>query len=69
MTTMLTQTLSTGSARFDQVDHRRVDRRTTAAPGAVPEDAALYTCECGEGFTAAVTTSVTCPSCGHGQAW
>jgi hypothetical protein len=40
-----------------------------AGPATVPEDAALYVCGCGNAFTAAVTTSVTCPSCGHGQAW
>jgi hypothetical protein len=38
-------------------------------PAPVPEDAALYVCGCGNAFTAAVTTGVTCPSCGHGQAW
>jgi hypothetical protein len=60
---------SSHSARIDQVDHRRVDRQSTAAAGLVPEDAARYECDCGEGFTAAVTTCVTCPSCGHGQLW
>jgi DNA-directed RNA polymerase subunit RPC12/RpoP len=35
----------------------------------LPEDAALYVCGCGNAFTAAVTASVTCPSCGDGQAW
>jgi DNA-directed RNA polymerase subunit RPC12/RpoP len=35
----------------------------------VAEDEALYVCGCGTAFTAAVTTDVTCPSCGHGQAW
>jgi hypothetical protein len=34
-----------------------------------PEDAALYRCHCGKSFTAAVTTCVTCPDCGAGQAW
>jgi hypothetical protein len=63
------QTSSTHSASIAQVDHRRVDRQSTAAAGLVPEDAARYRCDCGEGFTAAVTTCVTCPSCGHGQAW
>jgi hypothetical protein len=66
---MTPQALSTVSARLDQVDRRRVERRAGAATATVPEDAALYTCECGEGFTAAVTTSVKCPSCGHGQVW
>jgi hypothetical protein len=35
----------------------------------VPEDAALYVCDCGTAFTAAVTTCVTCPECGRAQAW
>jgi hypothetical protein len=47
--------------------------RTSAAAmrraGHTPEDAALYRCQCGHSFTAAVTTCVACPSCGTGQAW
>ena len=35
----------------------------------VSEDAALYNCECGYVFKAAVTTSVGCPHCGSAQAW
>lgn len=34
-----------------------------------PEDVALYTCQCGYAFKAAVTTSVGCPACGTAQAW
>jgi hypothetical protein len=34
-----------------------------------PEDVALYTCQCGFAFKAAVTTSVGCPQCGTDQAW
>jgi len=34
-----------------------------------PEDKAFYTCSCGYAFDAEVTTSVTCPHCGAGQAW
>jgi hypothetical protein len=34
-----------------------------------PQDSALYTCGCGVAFQAAVSTSVTCPHCGAGQAW
>jgi hypothetical protein len=34
-----------------------------------PEDAALYVCGCGISFKAAVSTYVTCPTCGHGQLW
>jgi hypothetical protein len=66
---MVTHTLSTDSARLDRVAPRRVDRRASTPAALVPEDAALYMCDCGQGFTAAVTTCVTCPSCGHGQAW
>jgi hypothetical protein len=49
-----------------------LSRATTAAPraaGRSPEDAALYLCHCGSRFMAAVTTCVTCPSCGTRQAW
>jgi Zn finger protein HypA/HybF involved in hydrogenase expression len=66
---MTPQTLSTDSVRLPKPQHRRAGRHVAAAAVRVPEDSALYLCECGEGFTAAVTTSVTCPSCGHGQAW
>jgi hypothetical protein len=66
---MVTRALSPDSARPDPVAPWRVDGRARIPAAPVPEDAALYMCECGEGFTAAVTTSVTCPSCGHGQAW
>jgi hypothetical protein len=34
-----------------------------------PEDRAIYTCACGLVFSAAVSTSVDCPHCGHAQAW
>jgi hypothetical protein len=56
------------SGRFPR---RPVTRRQRAAPPRpiLPEDAALYVCGCGNAFTAAVTASVTCPSCGDGQAW
>jgi hypothetical protein len=66
---MTPQTLSTDLARLPKPKHRRAGWQVAAAAVRVPEDSALYLCECGEGFTAAVTTSVTCPSCGHGQAW
>jgi hypothetical protein len=66
---MVTRALSTDSERLDPVDHRHVRRRTSAPAAPAPEDAAHYACGCGEGFTAAVITSVTCPSCGHGQPW
>jgi hypothetical protein len=50
-------------------DRARPKAVRSAYPATVPEDAALYVCGCGNAFTAAVTTGVTCPSCGHGQAW
>ncbi len=34
-----------------------------------PEDHAEYACSCGMVFRASVTTSVSCPHCGSGQAW
>ncbi len=44
-------------------------RRDASQPPAVPEDAVLYNCACGNTFTAAVTATVTCPACGEAQAW
>jgi len=35
----------------------------------VPQDRALYSCDCGLVFHAAVSTSVGCPECGSTQAW
>ena len=43
------------------------ERRMRESGG--PDDRALYTCSCGYVFEADVTTSVTCPHCGSGQAW
>ncbi|HEY0516983.1 MAG TPA: hypothetical protein VGD00_07665 [Solirubrobacteraceae bacterium] len=34
-----------------------------------PLDRAVYTCACGCLFSAAVSTTVSCPHCGTGQAW
>jgi|SRR6202035_779400 len=34
-----------------------------------PVDRACYTCQCGYIFVATVSTTVTCPHCGSGQAW
>ena len=34
-----------------------------------PIDVAVYTCCCGYLFTAAVSTTVSCPHCGTDQAW
>jgi hypothetical protein len=40
------------------------------APRALaPQDHAMYTCQCGYVFKAAVTTSIGCPHCGRSQAW
>jgi len=41
--------------------------RVRAAGG--PVDTALYTCGCGYLFSAEVSTTVSCPHCGTGQAW
>jgi hypothetical protein len=41
--------------------------RVRAAGG--PLDVAVYTCCCGYLFSAAVSTSVSCPHCGTDQAW
>jgi rubrerythrin len=43
------------------------ERRMRESGG--PDDRAVYTCSCGYVFQADVTTSVTCPHCGSGQAW
>jgi len=34
-----------------------------------PLDVAVYTCCCGYLFSAPVSTTVSCPHCGTGQAW
>ncbi len=34
-----------------------------------PIDQAVYTCGCGYLFSAAVSTTVSCPHCGTDQAW
>jgi hypothetical protein len=34
-----------------------------------PMDLASYSCECGYYFAAPVSTTVSCPHCGAGQAW
>lgn len=46
---------------------RRCDNVAKAAGG--PLDNAVYECSCGSKFQAAVSTSVSCPHCGAGQAW
>lgn len=59
--------------------HHRRDHAASARPSVTPtiqakraggpQDNAFYTCDCGCEFTAAVSTSVGCPSCGHYQDW
>ena len=43
------------------------ERRSRDAGG--PQDSACYECTCGYVFSASVSTSVSCPHCGQGQAW
>ena len=45
----------------------KAEKRVRESGG--PEDRAFYTCSCGYAFDADVSTSVTCPHCGTGQAW
>ncbi len=47
----------------------RASERIRAQRTTAPMDRALYRCQCGHSFNAAVTTSVGCPHCGTGQAW
>jgi hypothetical protein len=48
-------------------DERLAERRHRDS--VTPEDVALYGCSCGFQFQASVSTSVSCPHCGTGQAW
>jgi rubrerythrin len=45
----------------------RAEKRARESGG--PEDRAFYSCSCGYAFEADVSTSVSCPHCGAGQAW
>ncbi len=49
------------------IDDHPDERRARESGG--PLDRARYDCTCGYAFDAAVSTSVTCPHCGAGQAW
>jgi len=49
------------------VDDHPEERRARESGG--PLDTAHYACQCGYSFDAAVSTTVTCPHCGAGQAW
>ncbi len=46
-----------------------VKQTDSARRGGCPQDKALYECACGKVFTATVSTSVGCPTCGSDQAW
>ena len=48
-------------------EQRGPELRSREAGG--PQDCACYECVCGYVFSASVSTSVSCPHCGHGQAW
>jgi hypothetical protein len=62
-----------GAAPADEADQAAIpdehlaERRHRAS--VAPEDTAHYACSCGFQFQASVSTSVTCPHCGAGQAW
>lgn len=43
------------------------ERRARESGG--PQDNATYHCSCGYVFAESVSTSVSCPHCGTGQAW
>jgi hypothetical protein len=49
------------------VPRRTPESRHREAGG--PEDRSTYACRCGYVFEAPVSTSVSCPHCGAGQAW
>ncbi|HYF25216.1 MAG TPA: hypothetical protein VD931_05710 [Baekduia sp.] len=59
--------VATRPAATASADELRAERRMREAGG--PEDTAHYMCACGFRFDAAVSTTVTCPHCGTGQAW
>jgi len=70
----LTHPLTPLRRRAHRVGSKRA--QATVSPGRernkranISQDAALYNCECGYIFKAAVTTSVGCPHCGTDQAW
>ena len=46
-----------------------VDPEALVREAGGPDDTETHSCECGYVFEAAVSTSVTCPHCGAGQAW
>jgi hypothetical protein len=58
---------ATAAAPVQPVDEHLAERRHRDS--VTPEDSALYGCSCGFQFQAPVSTSVSCPHCGTGQAW
>jgi hypothetical protein len=58
---------SISAAPAQPIDEHFAERRHRDA--VTPEDTALYGCSCGFQFQAPVSTSVSCPHCGTGQAW
>jgi hypothetical protein len=58
---------SAAEAPEQPIDEHLAERRHRAS--VTPEDTALYGCSCGFQFQAPVSTSVSCPHCGTGQAW
>jgi len=70
-------------ARARREGHRKAARTAVGAPAAAvpnadvkrvraaggPVDRASYSCACGYLFSAEVSTTVSCPHCGAGQAW
>jgi hypothetical protein len=52
--------------RLASAELRTVPRRRREP---APQDQAVYSCQCGFVFEAAVSTSVGCPHCGGAQAW
>ena len=48
---------------------RPAPEQVSVPPATGTQDNAHYSCGCGHGFSAGVSTSVDCPRCGAGQAW
>ncbi|MCW3014281.1 MAG: hypothetical protein JWO02_1373 [Solirubrobacterales bacterium] len=63
----LPQEVESRDAAAGGTDPLAHERRMRESGG--PEDNATYSCACGMVFEAAVSTDVSCPSCGAGQAW
>lgn len=62
-----TAALAPAAAPAQPVDEHLAERRHRDS--VAPDDTALYGCCCGFQFQAPVSTSVSCPHCGTGQAW